>query len=187
MWRSWFAAAGYPVQSGRETGGAGNFVAGGRMSASNDLNGGHLEPKAGAEGAMEQLFREFFWLIFPVLGMGIGALAIWTDHRRQMKGLEILRTYAEQGKEPPENVGDLLPRMIGVSSSSQIKTRGQHFAQAALLIILAAGFGYLAYRVHVAQGAWIFLWGFIITATAVGGSGVAQLVLGLTAPRTDGK
>jgi hypothetical protein len=128
------------------------------------------------------LFSRFFWLIFPILGMGLGALAIWTDHRRQMKSLEILRVYAEQGKDPPQSMVDALPQMIG--TSRRLQSRGAHLAQGVLLLVLAGGFAYLAYRVSpYSQTLYIFLWGFTITAFALAGSGLQQIVLGLTAPR----
>lgn len=57
---------------------------------------------------MEDLFREFFWLIFPIFGMGIGVFAIYMAHRSKRRALDILRIYAEQGKEPPQAVIDAL-------------------------------------------------------------------------------
>ena len=46
---------------------------------------------------MIELFREFFWLIFPILGMGIAFMAVAGEFGRQKKALEVLRTYAEKG------------------------------------------------------------------------------------------
>jgi len=43
----------------------------------------------------------YYGLIIALAGMGIGALAIWTEHKRKEKTLEVLRTYAEKGVEPP--------------------------------------------------------------------------------------
>src|SRR3972149_1498378 len=134
------------------------------------------------EGRVEALFPDFFWLMFPVLGMGIAYVAIWTDHRRQMKGLELLRTYAEQGKEPPQTVVDSLPGIIGASSAKSPKTRGAHFAQAALLAVLSAGFGWLAYRIMGNLAVYVFFWGFSITSFALAGCAPPQIGLGLAAP-----
>ena len=80
------------------------------------------------------LFSHFFWLIFPVFGMGMGAFAIWTEHRRQVKGLELLRTYAEQGKEPPQAVLDALPRIA--ESRRANRTRQSYGASFVLMLVL---------------------------------------------------
>ena len=53
---------------------------------------------------MADLFRQFFWIIFPVFGMCMGAFAIWNEFSRQKKALEVLKIYAEKGTEPPESV-----------------------------------------------------------------------------------
>ena len=57
---------------------------------------------------MEDLFREFFWLIFPIFGMGIAVFAIWMAHSSKRKTLDLLRIYAQQGKEPPQALLDAL-------------------------------------------------------------------------------
>lgn len=57
---------------------------------------------------MEDLFREFFWMIFPIFGMGIAVFAIWLAYSRKRKTLDLLRIYAEQGKDPPQALLDAL-------------------------------------------------------------------------------
>lgn len=50
---------------------------------------------------MEELFRDYWWLIFPIFGM---AWAVWdmaSSDRRQRDAMEALRFYAQQGKDPP--------------------------------------------------------------------------------------
>lgn len=43
----------------------------------------------------------YWWLIFP-LGWGVIAiLRIWTRHRRSQATLDLLKSYVEQGKDPP--------------------------------------------------------------------------------------
>lgn len=50
---------------------------------------------------MAELFREFYWMVFPIGGMGIAVFAIWMAFSHKRKTLDLLRIYAEQGKEPP--------------------------------------------------------------------------------------
>lgn len=50
---------------------------------------------------MEQLFRDYWWLMFPLFGM---LWALWdmvSSDRRQRAAMETLRFYAQQGKDPP--------------------------------------------------------------------------------------
>lgn len=50
-----------------------------------------------------RLATGFWWLIFPI-GWGVfGLLGSWIRHREAQQALEVLKSYAEQGKEaPPE-------------------------------------------------------------------------------------
>lgn len=51
---------------------------------------------------METLFFQFWWLIFPI-GFGLmGAYNSFLNYRRQRAALDLLKTYAEKGQEPPE-------------------------------------------------------------------------------------
>lgn len=49
-------------------------------------------------------FFSFWWLIFPLMGFVFGGFGMWMNHRRSQQALDILKTYAEQGKEPPPEV-----------------------------------------------------------------------------------
>ncbi len=44
----------------------------------------------------------FWWLIFPIMGFVSGLFGMWTSHRRQRDTLELMKTYAQQGKDPTE-------------------------------------------------------------------------------------
>ena len=54
---------------------------------------------------------EFFWLIFPV-GVGIIVMfVIWLSHKRAQTALEVIQSYAAQGREaPPEVLALIQPR-----------------------------------------------------------------------------
>ncbi len=49
-----------------------------------------------------RLFFAFWWLIFPIFGFLAGALGMWFTYRRQKDALDLMRIYAEQGKDPAE-------------------------------------------------------------------------------------
>jgi hypothetical protein len=50
------------------------------------------------------LFSRFWWLIFPLFWMAYAMVRLWLRHSRANRSLDILKSYAEQGKEPPAEV-----------------------------------------------------------------------------------
>ena len=47
-------------------------------------------------------FYSFWWLIFPLMGFVFGGFGMWMNYRAQRDRMELLRTYAAQGKDPAE-------------------------------------------------------------------------------------
>ncbi|MEO8114541.1 MAG: hypothetical protein ABI655_09175 [Phenylobacterium sp.] len=50
---------------------------------------------------MDDLFRSYWWLLFPIGAFVFGAWDRWLAYRRSRDHLELIKTYAAQGKEPP--------------------------------------------------------------------------------------
>ncbi len=50
---------------------------------------------------MEDIFRSYWWLMFPIGFFLFGAWDRWLAYRRSRDHLDLIRTYADQGKEPP--------------------------------------------------------------------------------------
>lgn len=63
-------------------------------------------------GDFYELFRRFWWLIFPVFGMMMGMMALWQKHARASRAIDIIKSYADQGKDPP-------PELLAVLRDSQ--------------------------------------------------------------------
>ena len=110
------------------------------------------------------LFRQFFWLVFPIFGMFVGAFAIWNEFSRQKKALEVLKVYAEKGQEPPESVMQIL----GKASTPRARRRSSSWAGAAFAGVMSAGFAALAVWTYVNNGAYSFVAGWTIAAIALG-------------------
>jgi len=128
---------------------------------------------------MADLFREFFWIIFPIFGMGMGAFAIWNEFSRQKKALEVLKVYAEKGTEPPPSVLEVLNR----ASTRDRRPRGSRWATAAFFGILSAGFAGMAIWNAADRGPFAFVTGWTIAAIALGAVCASNVVAALTAPR----
>jgi hypothetical protein len=82
---------------------------------------------------------QFWWLIFPLIGFAFAFWAIWLSHQRQKATIDLLRTYASQGKDPP-------PELVKALHSGDDWNRPyRDWQDAVLLGALAAAFGVMAY------------------------------------------
>jgi hypothetical protein len=50
---------------------------------------------------METIFRSYWWLLFPIGAFVFGAWDRWLAYKRSRDHLDLLRSYAEKGKDPP--------------------------------------------------------------------------------------
>lgn len=50
---------------------------------------------------MEELFRSYWWLAFPLGWMVFGAFQTWLAYRARCDAVALLKSYAEAGREPP--------------------------------------------------------------------------------------
>jgi len=46
----------------------------------------------------------FWWLIFPLMGFVFGGYSMFLQHQRSKQAMEVLKAYAQQGKDPPPEV-----------------------------------------------------------------------------------
>jgi hypothetical protein len=49
---------------------------------------------------VDDLFRDFWWLLFPIGAMALGAFRAWLDYRARREVVDTLRDLAQAGKEP---------------------------------------------------------------------------------------
>lgn len=94
---------------------------------------------------MEALFFQFWWLIFPI-GFGLmGAYNSFLNYRRQRDALNLIKTYADKGQEPPEALLKMLQRpqdeygWDGTSTNPRQPTN--YWSLFGLFTALSAGFG----------------------------------------------
>jgi hypothetical protein len=130
---------------------------------------------------VEQLFRDYFWIIFAVLGMIIPIVAIVSTFRTRQRELDILRTYAERGAEPPQQVLDAImvrprPQPLGRAA----------WPQFAFFFVMALGFGGLAMWLAPYVSAFIFTFASAVTAVVMAALALRHLVAALSAPRDGG-
>jgi hypothetical protein len=49
-------------------------------------------------------WAEHWWLIFPIGWFIFGGLGMWLNYRRGRDAMEIMKSYAAQGREPPAEI-----------------------------------------------------------------------------------
>jgi len=55
-----------------------------------------------------ELFNEFWWLLLPLSAIAFGAFRRWLAYRARRDALDLIKTYAESGREPPAALVDRL-------------------------------------------------------------------------------
>lgn len=119
---------------------------------------------------MTDLFREFWWILFPMAAFAYTGWVQWLQYRRQKALLDVLKVYAEKGQEPPPSVTDALSRTEnnGDWSHSASGVAGRYWLLAGLFGTLCAGFiwGGLDGRMDGGSGAFMIV-GFVMGAVAL--------------------
>ena len=98
---------------------------------------------------MEDLFRSYWWLIFPMAWFVYSGFTSFLNYRRQRDTLKLIQAYAEQGQEPPEALLRVLDQPIDEMNTKR-EDRGSrmddgNWFSVVLFGVLAVGFGYGAY------------------------------------------
>lgn len=115
------------------------------------------------------LFNSYWWLIFPLFGMGMGLVAMLGHFRHRSETLKLIKTYADQGKEPPAALLEALRTDEDRVYNCRGGRRRSHWTQIAVFGSLAVAFGYFGYY---GEGGSVFI------ALALGfGMGSAILLL----------
>ena len=50
---------------------------------------------------MDELFRSYWWLVFPLSWGVFGVFQSWLAYRARRDALDVRRSYAKPGHEPP--------------------------------------------------------------------------------------
>jgi len=53
---------------------------------------------------MEEIFSRYWWLVFPLFGLGMGFYGMYIGHRTRQDKIRLIQQYLEQGKEPPPSL-----------------------------------------------------------------------------------
>jgi hypothetical protein len=105
-----------------------------------------------------ELFRDFWWLVFPLFGMGMAIWGTAAEERRARSTVELIKFYAGQGKEPPP---ELLKLVAQAEADAPSLTSPQRSNSRAWTVVtfaaLTAGFGVGWWIVRAEDYAFAFL------------------------------
>ena len=130
---------------------------------------------------MEDLFRSYWWLLFPLAWFVFGGFSSFLNYRRQKDALKLIQTYAERGQEPPAALLKVLERPIddsGMWESPAGDSKGRPgdgaWFSTVLFGVMAAGFAYASYADIYGAGE-----AFLIVSFVLGALCLASLVSAL--------
>ncbi len=125
----------------------------------------------------EDIFRQFWWLIFPLSWFVFGAWQSWLSYRANRETLDLIKTYAASGREPPaELLARLNKRWHGDDDDRDERPRYRRrrersWYQVVLFGVLASGFTVAACVDMYGMGE-----AFVIVAFVLGALCLATLV-----------
>jgi hypothetical protein len=92
--------------------------------------------------SFEDLFVRFWWLIFPLFGMIWAFVDMAQSGRRSKQAMDLIKSYVDQGKEPPAELMDIA---AGGDPRDEYSTRRRRRSTPGLTVVsftaLAVGFG----------------------------------------------
>lgn len=135
---------------------------------------------------MEDLFRSYWWLIFPLSWFVFGGFQSWLSYRANRDTLDLLKSYAASGREPPpELVARLNKRWNYDHDEDQEDGRPRYrhryrrergWYHVVLFGVLGMGFAYASATDLYEAGP-----AFLIVAVVMGALSLASLVQALLA------
>ena len=137
------------------------------------------------------LFARYWWLIFPLFWMSAMVASLWSRHARANRALDLIKSYADQGKDIPPGV---LAALQGRDNGRNADIWGDHYYRRRwgyrrgtfFFVALACAFAFLAVLPRISDAPHPRNnFGFIVVAVIMAAMAVASLLSDLTRPRID--
>jgi hypothetical protein len=131
---------------------------------------------------MEDLFRSFWWLIFPLSWFVFGGYQSWLSYKANRDTLDLIKTYAAAGREPPPELLAKLSKRWNDGDENdddyghdrprrRHRYRARSWYQVVLFACLGAGFTYASVTDLYEAGP-----AFLIVAFVMGALSLASAV-----------
>ncbi len=141
------------------------------------------------DGKLPEIYWYVFWIGFVIISFGGMIFGGILAHRARLKELDILRTYAEKGVEPPPAIVEALSgqaqqhKAAAKQASEQAAVRASvhlsHFVGSLFAAGLTGGLAWWASEGRAPE--WLFYGAVIVTIACVAGA-AARLVAVITTP-----
>lgn len=139
---------------------------------------------------MEALFRQYWWLIFPLSWFVFGAYQSWLSYKANRDTLDLIRSYAQAGRDPPPellaklskrwNDGDEMDYGDSDDDRAQRRHRRRYrrhnsWSRVALFGCLCAGFTFASVTDLYQAGPAFIIVAFVMGALTV--AGIVQILV----------
>lgn len=121
--------------------------------------------------SVEGLFRDFWWLIFPIFGMLMAVWGMIQSDNRSRQVISLIKSYTDQGKEPPPELLKLASQGLQEGGQAPSPPSRQNSGVWTFIVFaaMAAGFGVGWYMVRDQDFAFAFaLVGVVMGVMAAG-------------------
>jgi hypothetical protein len=135
---------------------------------------------------MIELFEAYWWLLFPLSWFVFGAYQSWLSYKANRDTLDLIKTYAETGREPPPELMAKLSKRWNDEGESddrleryerrRWRRRGPRgWYHVVLFGVLGAGFAFSAFSDMYGQGQAFAIVAFVMVALSLA-SAVSLLI-----------
>ena len=114
-----------------------------------------------------EFFAAYWWLMFPIFGMFMGVMGMFQTERRATKAMDLIKSYVDQGKEPPAELLKLAAEGDNASSSTPQDNRAW---TAIVFVAITVGLSVGYYFVQAEDWAFVFLIGAVTMGIMAVGS-----------------
>jgi hypothetical protein len=115
-----------------------------------------------------RLFAGFWWLLFPLAWGLAGLMRVWLRHVRAQKSLDVIKSFVDQGKDPPAELLEMLRQPQSENSRPQWKLPKRNWIPFGLFAGLTAGFVFALSGIAGGDGNPGLFVGLIMTGLAAG-------------------
>ena len=115
----------------------------------------------------------YWWLIFPIFGMYMAVQGTNSQERRTRDAIALLKTYTDQGKEPPAELLQTVSKGLDAQSDESGGGKNGTAWSFFLFLALAAGFG-AGWYLNQGEG---FEWVFFSVALAMSVMALGALMI----------
>ena len=136
---------------------------------------------------------QYWWLIFVLIWPITGIIHSFTHYNHRSEMLKMLKTYADQGKEPPAGLIDAMKSDDRNGHDDDYygrrrwKRHRSGWGGAVTFVALAAGFGYAGYYGHLGEASQIFMALAVAFGIAAFFMVIGAAIRSFNAPRFDAR